>query len=255
MKKIFLKIALLLTVIAAVILIRLVSSNEDHDAEMTAMTASHGLTLIIDPGHGGMDGGATSPGGLRESELNLDIAQRLDFLMGFFGVRTVMTRDTEDITYSQNATTIRAKKNEDIRNRINLINSTENAVLISIHQNLYPSPGPFGAQVLYARTAGSAEFAKSMQELLISTLNPQNNRPAVPVSGKIFLMNNVKMPAILIECAFLSNPDEEALLKTDEYRLKIATAIAAGYLRHQNLLEDTVLSGGTNENQNGILLH
>ena len=228
------KIALVLAVIAVLALINAAVNNTESEEEPAWVESGARPTLIIDPGHGGMDNGAVSPSGLRESEVNLDIAQRLDLLMGFFGVRTVMTRDTEDVAYSANARSIRDKKNEDMRNRVKLINSFENAVLISIHQNKYTDSGPFGAQVLYARTQGSKELAENMQKLMINALNPRNYRAAARIPGRVFIMNNVKIPAILIECGFLSNPEEEALLKTGEYRLKIAMTIAAGYLSSRN---------------------
>ena len=189
-----------------------------------------GPVLVIDAGHGGADGGAQSESGTRESEINLDIALRLDSLMGFFGECAVMTRDSEMLSYSKAADTIRAKKVEDQKNRLHLINSAENAVLISIHQNKYTTPGPFGAQVFFARTQGSAALAESMQSLLTDTLNRQSRRAAVKIPDGIYLMDNIACPGILIECGFLSNPNEEALLKTDEYRLKVAAVIAAGYI-------------------------
>jgi len=235
------RIAIPVLVLILLIATQLTQTRREHDSIPAVGERSPGITLIIDPGHGGADGGARSPGGLRESEVNLDIALRLDLLMGLFGVRTIMTRDSEDITYSAEATTFRAKKNEDLRRVTTLANSTENAVFISIHQNMYTAPEPFGAQVLFARTAGSREFAESMQKLMISALNPENYRPAAAVPGRVFIMNNIKHPAILIECGFFSNPDEEALLKTDEYRLKIATVIAAGFMQNKNLIEDVVV--------------
>ncbi|MCL2409270.1 MAG: N-acetylmuramoyl-L-alanine amidase [Oscillospiraceae bacterium] len=236
-KSLLLKFALLLTAIA-IIATLIIRHRPAEESTPAAREICLGLTLIIDPGHGGADGGAVSANGLRESEVNLDIAQRLDQLMGFFGVRTVMTRDSEDITYSPSADTIRAKKVEDTRNRVSLINSIENAVLISIHQNTYPSPGPSGTQVLFARTAGSEAFAKSMQQLFITAMGSQNRRTATRVPGNVFLMNQVTVPAILVECAFLSNPEEEALLKTGEYRLKIAAIISAGFLSQRELFAE-----------------
>jgi len=235
-KSLWVKLALLFMVIAA-IAIGISRYRTEDESTSVAAEMRPSLTLIIDPGHGGADGGAVSANGLRESEVNLDIAQRLDQLMGFFGVSTVMTRDSEEITYSSSADTIREKKIEDTRNRVNLVNSIENAVLISIHQNTYPSPDPSGTQVLFARTAGSEEFAKSMQQLFITAMGSQNRRTATRVPGNVFLMNQVTVPAILVECAFLSNPEEEALLKTGEYRLKIAAIIAAGFLSQRGLFE------------------
>ena len=150
-----------------------------------------------------------------------------------------MTRTTEDLDYSEGSDTIREKKVEDQRRRLALINSTEHAVLLSIHQNTYPSGGPYGAQVLYAPTAGSKEFAERVQLLLVGALNNQNRRAAAQVPDSLLLMNHIKCPALLIECGFLSNPTEEKLLMTGDYRLKIAAVIAAGYLQHREAFMQT----------------
>ena len=234
MKRTFCNIAALFAVFAAAVFIGFALKDVFAQVESSEL-ASGGMkrplpTLIIDAGHGGLDGGAVSDSGVRESEVNLDIAQKLDLLMGFLGVRTVMTRDSENITYSESSNSIRKKKIEDMKRRVNLVNTTENAVLISIHQNKYPSGGPSGAQTFYAMMDGSKALAENMQRLLISALNPENYRTVAPIPGSIYLMNNVTCPALLIECGFLSNQEEEALLATPEYRLKIAAAIAAGYL-------------------------
>jgi N-acetylmuramoyl-L-alanine amidase len=210
-----------------------------YHAKITATagsTAASGPTLIIDAGHGGDDGGAVSKNGTVESELNLDIAQRVDALAAFFGVRAVMTRETREIEYSEAATTLRARKTEDQKARLALINATPNAVLISIHQNKYPQPGPFGAQVLYAPTEGSEAFGRVMQEMLVASLPAGNRRAAVRVQETIYLMNNISCPALLVECGFLSNPAEEALLNTERYRLRLAAVIAAGYLQERETL-------------------
>ena len=233
-KRVLCNLAVLFAVIAAAVLIAFALRDVFVRVE-SSESASGGAkkplpTLIIDAGHGGLDGGAVSDSGVRESEINLDIAKKLDLLMGFLGARTVMTRDSEDIIYSESSNSIRKKKIEDMKCRVNLVNAMENAVLISIHQDKYPSGGPSGAQTLYARTDGSKALAENMQRVLISALNPGNCRTAAPIPGSIYLMNNVTCPALLIECGFLSNQEEEALLATPEYRLKIAATIAAGYL-------------------------
>ncbi len=195
------------------------------------------LVLVIDAGHGGDDGGAVSPSGLLESVVNLAVAERVNYLAAFFGVRTVMTRESQEIAYSQASTTIRERKTEDQYNRLDLINSTPNAVFLSIHQNEYTSPEPFGGQALYAGTRGSEEFGKSLQEMLVKHLIPGNRRSADRIQGTIFLMNNIECPAVLVECAFLSNPEEEALLYTDNYRTKIAAVLTAGFLQNREALE------------------
>jgi len=211
-----------------------------------AMTDPAETILIIDAGHGGADGGAISLSGAKESQINLEIALKLDQIMGFYGIESVLTRTSEVLDYSGKAHTIREKKAEDQKRRIKLINETDNAVLISIHQNIFPDGSPSGAQVLYAATPGSEEFSEFMQKSLIGALNPQNRRTATRIPKSILLFSKISCPAILIECGFLSNAAEERLLRTDTYRLKVAAVIAAGYLCNKKALSE-IYSGGTNE--------
>lgn len=182
------------------------------------------VTLIIDPGHGGADGGAVSVTGTNESKINLDISLRAQAIAGLFGLRCVMTRTSEDIDYPESATTIHAKKVADTNARIELANSTENAVLISIHQNKYTTSGPSGSQVFYAPTQGSQELAQTIQETL-KTLSEKNKRGAVQIDKSVYLMNHIECPAVLVECGFISNYAEAALLEDSGYQLKLAALI------------------------------
>lgn len=190
--------------------------------------------LVIDAGHGGEDGGAQSDTGLLESTLNLDIALRLESLSGLFGVPTAMTRRSEDISYPDDANRVRDRKKSDQKARIELINSIPNAVLISIHQNKFTQASPRGPQVLYAETGGSSDFGELTHANLISALYPENRRVAAPVPDSILLMKSVKCTAILVECGFMSNPEELALLETEEYRTKIAVVLICSYLQYTN---------------------
>lgn len=207
-----------------------------------ALSESHQLIFIIDAGHGGADGGAVSISGALESDINLDIALKIYDLLALFGHKAVLTRNSSEINYPEDADTIRKMKTADQKARLNLINSYANAVFLSIHQNKYSSPGPFGAQTLYGREEGSARFAETMQQLLVENLDRQNHRTAVPVSDDIYLMRNAKCPALLIECGFLSNPSDEAKLTADTYRTKIAAVIAGGCI-----IGSSLFSGGTYE--------
>lgn len=249
MRSTFKKLSFLIVVIvliASVIIFAAATKMCISGNVIRTSTENSGLTLIIDAGHGGEDGGAISLSGVKESEVNLAIAAKLDQIIAFFGVPTIMTRYSEELHYSEKSDTIREKKAEDQNKRLQLINGINNAVLISIHQNKFPDGSPFGAQVLFSPTNGSKEFANYMQTLLISSLNTKNRRSASKVPNNILLMNHVKCPAILIECGFLSNAGEEKLLMTDAYRLKIAAVIAAGFLDNQQTLID-INSGGTHE--------
>lgn len=206
-----------------------------------AMKRSDGRSvLVIDAGHGGLDGGASSADGTLESTVNLAVARRLEFLAHFFGVETVMTRTSDELDYPDSAVTVREKKNWDQKTRIELINSVQNAVLISIHQNIYPDPRPHGSQVLYGAAQGSRELGELAHELLIETLNPENRRVVEPVSEKIYLMRKVQCPAILVECGFLSNSQESGLLEDGGYQTRLAMVLLTSYMRYIHSTEYTV---------------
>ena len=225
--------ALLFCVLTAIIVKR-AQCFAIEAAAMQRMGSSRPV-LIIDAGHGGLDGGAVSPDGTAESGINLDIALRLHELCSLFGVDAVMTRTSEDIDYPDTAKTVSQKKSWDQKRRAELISSTPSAVLISIHQNKYPDPRPRGAQVLYGKADGSRELGEYMHELLRTSLNPENRRVAAPIPDDIYLMRMAKCPAVLVECGFLSNPDEAELLKSADYRTKLSMVLLAAFLSCRDL--------------------
>lgn len=182
-------------------------------AEAAANWTDPKQVLILDAGHGGEDGGAVAPNGTVEADINLQIALRARAIAELTGIEVVMTRDSPDIAYPDNATTIAERKKADQHQRAELIRKTDNAVLISIHQNCYPDRKPSGAQVLYAASDGSEALGTQIHDNLVAYLDPQNRRVAVPISEKIYLMREVKCPAVLVECGFLSNESECTKLK------------------------------------------
>lgn len=181
--------------------------------------------IIIDAGHGGVDGGATSCSGVLESQINLQIALRLDDLLHLLGYRTEMIR-TEDISVYTQGETIAAKKISDLKERVRIVNSKEEGILVSIHQNYFSDSRYSGAQVFYPKTEGSQELAKDLQHSMVSSLNPGSNRQAKPVSG-VYLMEHIQNTGILIECGFISNPEEDANLRSAQYQKKLCCVIAA----------------------------
>ncbi len=187
------------------------------------------VTLILDPGHGGADGGAVSVTGTSESAINLDIALRAEAIAGLFGLRCVMTRTSEEIDYPESAATIHAKKVADTKARTELVSSTPDAVLISIHQNKYTTSGPSGSQVFYAPTEGSQELAQGIQDTL-KQLSDKNKRGTVQIDKSVYLMNHVECPAVLVECGFVSNYAEAALLEDPGYQKKLAALIIGGFI-------------------------
>ena len=181
--------------------------------------------VVIDPGHGGEDGGATSCTGQMESAYNLAISRKLEALLHLLGYRTRMTR-TEDVSIYRTGDTIAQKKLSDLKERVRIANETDNALLISIHQNQFRESQYSGAQVFYAKTDGSKELGYQLQANLVASINPGSNRKSKPISG-IYLMERIHCPGVLIECGFLSNPQEEAQLRNGEYQNKLCCVIAA----------------------------
>ena len=185
--------------------------------------------IIIDAGHGGEDGGATSCTGVLESNINLEIALRLNDLMHLLGYDTVMVRTTDTAIHTQ-GNTIAARKVSDLKARVSLVNQTENGLLISIHQNYFTDECYSGAQVFFPDTNGSAEFAKLLQKDIIFALNPGSNRQAKKASG-VYLMEHIQCTGALIECGFLSNYSEEARLRSADYQKKLCGVIASSVSR------------------------
>ena len=230
-------VCLLFLLIAAIIVYIFLGLT--REAAVTAMGkgAPSAHTLVIDPGHGGLDGGASAKDGTTESAVNLAIALRMEQLAKLFGVPAVMTRRTEELDYPDTAKTVRAKKVWDQKTRVETINATGGAVLISVHQNTYPDVRPRGTEVLYAKTEGSAALAELAHANLIACLNPENRRVAAPISDKIYLMKQVRCPAILVECGFLSNPAEAEKLKTGSYQTALAAVLFASYMQYTGMGE------------------
>ncbi len=187
--------------------------------------------LILDAGHGGLDGGASAADGEPESRYNLAIARRVRDLASFLGVATAMTRDSETLEYPPELTSVAACKRWDTRRRVAQIDSVENAVLLSIHQNYYPGTGPSGPQVLYASGESSRRLGEQTQALLTQYLAPDNRRVAEPVSGDVYIMNHIRCPAILVECGFLSNPGEAERLGRESYQIRLAMVLADSFLQ------------------------
>ena len=191
---------------------------------------SPGLPVIVlDPGHGGEDGGAVSANGVRESGLNLEISLRTRDLLRFLGIPVVMTRETDLSIHSPEAVTVSEKKISDLKNRVALVSDTENPILVSIHQNMFAESKYYGTQLFYADSDPSRQLAEELQALFAAELDPSNHRRAKPCEN-VYLLNKISCPGVLVECGFLSNPKEEALLQSAEYQKKLAAVLAAGLM-------------------------
>ena len=172
-----------------------------------------------------MDGGATSCTGVLESQINLEIALRLNDLLHLLGCDTVMIRTTDTSVYIE-GTTIAAKKVSDLKERVRIVNGTENAVLVSIHQNTFSDSRYSGAQVFYGGANNSRDLARALQSAFSQSVNPGSSRKCKKADS-VYLMQNISCTGILVECGFLSNPREEALLRSPEYQQKLCCVIGS----------------------------
>ena len=222
--KILLLITLYVAVISAFLLFGIATNH-------IAVTVSQNTPLnnrhcfIIDAGHGGIDGGAVSCTGVYESKINLEIAIRLNDLMHLLGYDTIMIRAT-DVSIYTSGESIAAKKVSDLKERVRIVNETDNGIILSIHQNHFSDSYYSGAQMFYANTDGSDLLAQKLQSAFISELNIGSKRQAKKAEG-IYLMKHINKPGVLIECGFLSNHEEEVKLRTPTYQKKICCIISS----------------------------
>lgn len=218
----------MLPIYGTVILILLTIANKGSQA-ITVYSEKQPIAnrscIVIDAGHGGIDGGATSYSGVLESKINLDIAIRLNDLLHLLGIDTVMIRDT-DRSIHTTGTTIAQQKISDLKERVRIINETENALLVSIHQNHFGDSRYYGPQVFYKYGQGSQVLAQMLQRELTAKLSPESNRKTKLAKG-IYLLDKINCNGVLIECGFLSNPAEDAKLNEPQYQKNLCVVIAS----------------------------
>lgn len=209
-------------------IVMLVLFTINMSAPKAAVQAIGDYRLVIDAGHGGIDGGAVSIGGQKESDINLAIALKLQMLADFLGVETVMTRTDDSMRTDARS----YSEHEDLVHRTEIINSVPGAVLISIHQNCYPTSQPSGAQVLYARNNDSQCFGELTHKNIITYLEPQSRRVAEPASKGLYITANVNCPAILVECGFMSSFSDLEKLTSGSYQTKLAVVFMSSFLQY-----------------------
>lgn len=217
----------------AAILVGILVPDQEPVLDTSAEETSY--TLVIDPGHGGIDGGATAADGTKESDINLAIALKLRALAEFYGQDNAMTRQDD----SSMSGTESYSEHDDLVNRTGLVNSTENPVLISIHQNCYPTGQPSGPQVIYSSADSSESLGKLTHQNLISKLYPDNRRVAEPASSKLYVLNHVSCPAILVECGFMSNLSDMGKLADSSYQTALSTVLMASFLQYRAGIANT----------------
>lgn len=220
----------LILALAVFIALSAFAMNLDKTKAVAALTMSGEPTLVVDAGHGGIDGGAIGANGAKESDINLAIALRLQAVSAFCGKSCVMTR-TDD---SRAANALTYSEHDELVYRVDVVNSTDNPVLLSIHQNCYPTAQPSGAQVIYSQNGTSESFGRLMHDNLVSCLDPQNRRVAEPDKSKLYILSNVECPAILVECGFVSNHTDITKLTDSRYQTALSTVLMASFIQFVN---------------------
>ena len=216
--------------VAALLALTLGRLNGLMEPAMQPVVVQRTGPLILDAGHGGEDGGAVSLTGVPESQINLAIVLKLRDVLGLYGVDPILLREEDISLYSEGASTLREKKRSDLKNRVEAVEAVEGGTLLSIHQNTYTSSRYSGSHVFYAPTDGSQALAEHFQTCIKEALQPDNERAVKQIPDTVYIMNHIACPAVLIECGFLTNPEEEALLREEDYQRQLAAVIAAGWL-------------------------
>ncbi len=199
-------------------------------AEASSMPITQ-KTVIVDAGHGGDDGGAIGIDGTVEKDINLDIALKLEKILKFYGFNVIMTRTQDVMTCDDGLDSLRKRKISDIHNRFELMRKNPDAIFISVHQNKFEDSSQHGTQVFYSgNDERSKELAEAIQTSVTLTLQRKNDRVVKKSGSGIYLLYHAKIPAVLVECGFISNASEEQMLNSDEYKDRFTTAITNGIL-------------------------
>lgn len=191
--------------------------------------------IVLDAGHGGIDGGCVSAEGIPEKNINLSILLRLRDMLEINGYTVEVTRDTDTSIHDKGIEGLANQKSSDMDNRLEIFNKNKNAVCLSIHQNQFTDPIYSGAQMFYSATDTRSEaLAKSLQNSFKELIQPENNREIKLCGKELFLCYFSENPTVMVECGFLSNPAEASLLNTEEYQQKVALTIFKGLTEYLN---------------------
>ena len=194
-------------------------------------TADTTKTIIIDAGHGGFDGGAEAADGTVEKDINLNISQKVCALLRFNGYNVIMTRDSDTGTEDDETAAIATRKKSDLSNRLQIMKDNPDAIYVSIHLNKFTTSAANGAQVFYTKNYDEAyQLAQAVQQSIITLIQPENTRVVKQGTSSTYLLKNATVPAVIVECGFLSNKAELEKLKNVDYQSQMAFAIVGGIM-------------------------
>ncbi len=208
----------------------------------SAVPTSAGVTdrpvIVLDAGHGGLDSGAVGKSGTLEKDVNLSVVKHLQQLLELSGFHTVLTRSEDISIYDPGVEGIRNQKLSDMDNRLELIQSYPDSVFLCIHQNNYTDPKYFGGQMFYNNNNPDNRTLAQIMQARFAQLQPGNDREIKLSGDELFLLKSNKNPSLMIECGFLSNPEEEAKLATKEYQQQLAFTIYSGLLEYLDTVSE-----------------
>ena len=219
-------------VLVLVIITTLLIRSKKYDKQTVLVNAGSisGYTVILDAGHGQPDGGAQSKLGASEEEINLKIVLKLQKLLEQSGFVVILTRSDENGIYDSDKNSMKNKKISDLKNRVELANSEEADIFVSVHLNKIPQEKYYGWQTFYQKDCKkSKELAFDIQNNLNFSIQKENKREILPLTGK-YIMDNVKIPTVTVECGFLSNEEEAEKLQKDDYQDNLAWGIYTGIM-------------------------
>ena len=208
----------------------------------TSTNASNFPTVIIDPGHGGFDGGAVALDGTVEKDINLEISLNLAEMLKANGYNVILTRKTDSSTEDDETERIQLRKKSDLKNRLELMNNNPDAVFVSVHLNKFTTTAARGSQVFYnGKIEDSKILGDSIQNNIKIMLQPENTRVNKQATSSTYLLYNATIPAVLVECGFLSNKSELEMLKNQDYQKKIAFCCLCGindYFKNKGVINN-----------------
>lgn len=204
------------------------------DEAVSAEISEKELIVVIDAGHGGEDSGAVANSVL-EKDINLEIALKLRDMLKASGIEVKMIRESDVSIYDTASGTIRERKVSDLKNRVKIVNNNKKNILVSIHQNKFEQSKYSGAQMFYSANNDKSQIlAENIRKSITGLIQPENKRELKNGGSDIYLLNKATVPAVIVECGFISNEEEAKNLSNEEYQSKMAFAIYCGILEYKN---------------------
>ena len=226
------QITIISVILCCVLLISFIYITNEQQVMVPVQNQISVPLLILDAGHGGEDGGTVAQDGTPEKHINLNITIQLQQLCALFGFDTLMTRTEDTDLADASLATIRARKMSDIKARLAILNANPQALYIAIHQNQYGDENCCGLQVFYSPNNDVGKlYAQSIQENTVALQQKENRRKIKAATDDIYLLYHAQLPAVLVECGFMSNRKELELLKTPAYGTQLSLCILGGVIR------------------------